>query len=86
MATQKVLFISNCIGDNGRFHAKGTIETFDDEKKSDVPLLANLKAAARIVPPTKENLERCLAELKKKKETVPPELAAELAGPSAPAK
>ncbi len=86
MALTKVLFISNCIGDSGKFHAKGTIEEFDDEKKGDVPVLAALKAGARIVPPTKENLERCKAELKRKKETVPDALESALAAFAAPAK
>ena len=86
MALTKVLLISNCIGDNSKYHAKGTIEEFDDEKKSDVPVLAALKAAARIVPVTKENLERCKAELAKKKEKVPDDLTDALAALSAPAK
>lgn len=86
MAKTKVLFISNCFGDNSKFHAKGTIEEFDDEKKSDVPILAALKAGGRIVPPVKENLVRVKDELLKKKESVPKQLDDELSALDKPVK
>jgi hypothetical protein len=50
---------------NTFYHKKGTIMEFDDQKKADVPTLAALRAAGRIVPPTKENLIQCKAELDK---------------------
>jgi hypothetical protein len=79
MALTKVLVIENCLGDNGEFLAKGTIHEYDDEKKSDVPVLAALKAGARIVPVVKENLLRCKSELERKRLKVPDDVTEALA-------
>lgn len=69
----RVLFVSDCFGANGSepdssgkvsYHRKGTIAEFTSEKDS-AKTFADLRAGGRIVPPTKENLLRCKAELEK---------------------
>lgn len=70
----RVLFVADCFGTNGSqpdsdgkvsYHRKGTIAEFTSESKESTKAFADLKAAGRIVPVTKENLLQCKAELEK---------------------
>lgn len=81
MASLKALFISSTIDENRKHIPKGTIQEYDLDVQGHREVLQHFRAAGRIAPPTRENLELCIDELQRSGERIPAALQAAVNAP-----